>query len=184
MVDLPADSRGAQESDHFDEFENIGAAVPDLVVTISPPEATVFHRPDSDDATQPTCRTRATEYRAVDPADAMRWGCRPCTQCFASVLDHLARQPDSAVAFADAGELADAAETNTIAADGGHGRTHQSLSSLTARVLYSTNGKTYHAPNGEGEPLCGQSGEFFERDRKKIESHYRPCQACFDIEEK
>jgi hypothetical protein len=56
------------------------------------------------------------------------------------------------------------------------------LTSLTERVAYSTgNTIVYHAPTGDGT-LCSTQ---FDRvvDREVLEPNYRPCRACFYVDE-
>lgn len=129
----------------------------------------------------PACNRRvASAWRLVDVGGALAYGAELCRSCFKMHLENLARDPASPVERRDAGNAVTASyeEIDVVArADGGDLR----LAALTDRVARVTGSSTtYHAPTPEGA-LCG--ADVNKIDERANLPQYRPCKACFDVEE-
>lgn len=184
MVDIPPASERFVESELYQRFDGVGAAIPEVVV-FARPQGDSFHIADHQDANQPACRSAGTNYAAVDVEGVISRS-RPCSVCFEHLLDYLARQPDSPVQYAS--ETVDTAtRTTEVAVDGGVGSAAPPpLTSVTERVLKTSSSGTgdsiAHAPIGDDKPLCGSAGDFSSATWESLKTHYDLCSRCFDTD--
>ncbi|UPV75878.1 hypothetical protein M0R89_07420 [Halorussus limi] len=169
------------------QFSNVRVALQDRVV--AKPGRSVFHRIDpTADPDEPTATCRAgsadTDWQAADLETVRRSGLEPCRSCYESILEFLAQQPESPVEFRtnSATDPCEIGPTEPSVFDPVVKPTVPALGSLTSEVLVQhSSTDVMHAPTPDG-PLCDQSGDFRRVERKTIETHYRPCRDCFDLD--
>lgn len=170
-----------------EEYRNVEAALTEFSIVVRGGDS--FHRPGPDGET-PACSSASGDWLVARTDNAVRLGMAPCRNCYTAALDYLAtevddspverREEDTAV------ECADTVDGDLVVADGGGGLAKESprIATKTEDVLVTTNGvsKTYHAPAGDGEPLCSTAGSFRRVDRTALAGHKDPCADCFEVE--
>lgn len=162
-------------------FRNVREALPETAV--AKPESERFHRHEAerDDPTPACTRTDSDDYHPVDVDEALLAGLEPCRACWRSVLEYLATEPDSPVAYRSPTATPEPSLPTTdepFPPEDGTPERPQ-LSALTDEVMVGSRSK-YHAPAGE-ETLCGRTG-YRVVERSVVETHYDPCLNCFDEE--
>lgn len=143
-------------------------------------ETLTLHLP-AHDREGPACHRHGDGWRLVDVEGALAYGGKLCRSCFRVHLEHLARDTTSPVEHRadDARETPSYDEIDAVVrADGGDLR----VASLTEEVGRSTGGgSVYHVPTGDGSALCGVEIDVVD-ERELVESHFRPCSDCFDLD--
>lgn len=162
-------------------FRNIRDALPETAV--AKPESERFHRHEAErDDPAPACqRTFSDDYHAVDVAEALLAGLDPCRACWRPVLEYLATDPDSPVAYRSP-DATPEPQLPTSDEPLPHDRDdtdRPTLSSTTEEVMIQP-GSKYHAPAGD-ETLCGRTG-YRVVDRRAVVTHFDPCRDCFDAD--
>lgn len=167
-------------------FTNVRGAMPANVVAKQSGER--FHRRRVQvDRLEPACASRRsdTDWRFVQVDTARMAGLEPCRSCFGSVLEYLAADPDSEVAW----RSESAAGGSDVETDGAgdlfepvpEEEEKPPLAALTDEVKVTSGSQVFHAPTPDGV-LCGGTADYRVVDRAAVESHYRPCRDCFELE--
>jgi len=158
-----------------DEFEDVGAVLPDVVVAVA--TGSVYHRPDPCDPEAAACNSHA-EWSRYRRERLEERGFDPCGGCFRSALECLAAAETSPVALRDG---------QTATADGGEvvelsARDRRRLDTLTDEFLFGGTGMAFHAPADDGA-LCGKERwgdkEFRRVDREMYPAGGELCNLCF-----
>ncbi|MFW6382426.1 MAG: hypothetical protein ACOCZD_00115 [Haloferacaceae archaeon] len=162
-------------------FRNPREALPDRAV--AKPESERFHRSEAERAAPtPACqRVDSDDWRIVDVDEALAAGLTPCRACWKAVLEYLAADPDSPVAYRDPNATTEPTGHPSVRPylPERHESERPRLTSRTDKVMIAA-GSKYHAPAGD-ETLCGRS-DYRVVDRAVVESHYDPCRNCFELD--
>ncbi|RLM62557.1 hypothetical protein [Halorubrum sp. Atlit-26R] len=159
-------------------FKNARDALPERAV--AKPDSERFHRGEAEsNGPAPACqRVHSDDWHVVDVDEALLAGLTPCRACWKTVLEYLAADPNSRVAYRapDATPEPTASPSDVPLPRDRDRRDRPRLSSPTDEVMID-GGSKYHAPAGD-ETLCGRTGHRVV-DRCAVESHYEPCLDCF-----
>lgn len=175
-----------RDNDLRKKYTNIGAALPEIVVT-SESSNGKYHRQDGhSDEPHAMCRDSG-DWAAVESTQARVLCNGPCLFCFEAVLDEHAQRDDSPVEYRYpdvddpkprdwlSEEVVDLVEELELDRD------DPCLTARPETVLNASGSKMYHAPTQDG-PHCGTSGEFQEHPLDAVVGHYKPCTNCFDVD--
>lgn len=166
-------------------FTNVRGAMPANVVAKQSGERFHRQRVQADDL-EPACGSnRRRDWRLVPVESARMGGLEPCRSCFAAVLEYLADDPDSEVAWRSESPTAEYDVETDGAGDLFEPVPDQEdqppLTALTNEVKVTSGSQVFHAPTPKGV-LCGRTSDYRVVDRAAVEGHYRPCRDCFELE--
>lgn len=168
-----------------EEYRGVEGILPDISAIVLGGE--VVHRPSPNGDT-PACDVASPDFTLVETENALRVGMVPCRNCWGPVCDYLAGEPDNPIERRgpEAADLTADVAADELVADG-YGTVDVTQLKLTTRpeeVLVRSGGNkdVYHAPTDNG-PLCGNSGEYRQVDRKVLAGHAEPCSLCFEVDE-
>lgn len=139
-----------------------------------------LHRPKGDG--DPWCgATSDAEY--VDTETALEYGASLCQRCYRPAFVHLARMSSSPVEDRLA-EHDTPAEVETDVSDLEPPTSDpEPLDAITVAVLVAGgDAETYHAPDADGNPVCGEDVTARRRRLDQTPPAARPCRKCFSAE--